>query len=228
MKKILLGITGSIAAYKAPFLIRQLFDHGYEVRVVLTSAARAFVTPLTLQALSKNPVYEVLLDPAAEAAMCHIELARWADTVLISPASANFIAKLAMGLADDLLNTVCLATTAPIMIAPAMNQQMWLHSITQENIAKLRVHGHTILGPAEGLQACGEDGPGRMLEPDEIVNCILAAGTAPILKNKRVLITAGPTHESIDPVRFITNRSSGKPSEAIDCWICRRNTRCYS
>lgn len=211
-KKFLLGVTGSIAAYKAPCLVRALKEKGADVRVVLTRSAQAFVTKLTMQTLSEHEVYDELLDPVAESTMGHINLARWADHVLVAPASAHFIAKLRMGLADDLLSTLCLATTAPISIAPAMNQQMWLNVATQENVQHLKQRGIIFLGPDTGIQACGEDGPGRMLEPEPLVD-YLAADL--FLKGKRVLITAGPTHEAIDPVRFITNRSSGKMGYAL-------------
>jgi phosphopantothenoylcysteine decarboxylase/phosphopantothenate--cysteine ligase len=214
-KNILLGVTGSIAAYKIPYLIRDFKERGYEVRIVMTSAAKEFVTKLTLQAVSDNAVYDELLDPGAEATMGHIRLARWADHILIAPASANFIAKLAHGVADDLLSTLCLAADVPIFIAPAMNQQMWKNVATQENMVTLKQRGIHCLGPAEGLQACGEEGPGRMLEPQEILDQYLALTCDLFLKNKRVLITAGPTHESIDPVRFIANRSSGKMGYAL-------------
>lgn len=214
-QKLLLGITGSIAAYKTPYFIREMVDSGYEVQVVLTESAKTFVTPLTLQTVSGHPVHEQLLDTEAEAAMGHIQLARWADTILIAPASANFIAKLAHGFADDLLSTLCLAANKPIWLAPAMNQQMWLNSATQENVTKLQMRGHRLLGPAAGIQACGEDGLGRMLEPSDIAKEILNANSERFLKGKRVLITAGPTHEAIDPVRYIANRSSGKMGYAL-------------
>ena len=214
-KKLLLGITGSIAAYKIPYLVREMVDKGYEVQVVLTESAKAFVTPLTLQTVSGHSVRDALLDPDAEFAMGHIELARWADLILIAPASANFIAKLTYGFADDLLSTLCLVATQPIWLAPAMNQQMWLNSATQENVMKLQVRGHRFLGPAAGIQACGEDGPGRMLEPADIAKEIFNSSEESFLNGKRVLITAGPTHEPIDPVRFITNRSSGKMGYAL-------------
>jgi phosphopantothenoylcysteine decarboxylase/phosphopantothenate--cysteine ligase len=216
-KRILLGVTGGIAAYKAAELVRRLIERGAEVQVVMTSAAREFITPTTLQALSGRPVRTDLWDPAAEAAMGHIELARWAQLVLIAPASADFLARLAHGLADDLLSTLCLATSAPLAVAPAMNHQMWRHAATQANVTLLTQRAVRILGPGVGDQACGESGPGRMLEPLEIV-----AGVAPALApaggplaDRRVLITAGPTRECIDPVRFVTNRSSGKMGFAI-------------
>lgn len=213
-KKLLLGITGSIAAYKTPYLIRELVDKDYEVQVVLTKSANLFVTKMILQAVSGYPVHEELFDAAAEAAMSHIALARWPHTILIAPASANFIAKLAGGFADDLLTTLCLASKASILIAPAMNQQMWLNPATQENLAKLKARGYQFLGPAIGIQACGEDGPGRMLEPHEIIEQLNFTQDL-FLKDKKILITAGPTHEPIDPVRFIGNRSSGKMGYAL-------------
>lgn len=207
--KVLLGISGGIAAYKAAELVRRLREEGSSVRVVMTAAARSFITPLTLQALSGNEVRCDLLDPGAEAGMDHIELARWADLVLIAPATADLMARLAAGLADDLLTTLVLATTAPLFLAPAMNHRMWLHPATQENLARLRERGVRILGPAEGDQACGEWGPGRMLEPLEILDALpLPAGTR--LAGKRVMVTAGPTREALDPVRYIGNRSSGR------------------
>lgn len=214
MRKILLGITGSIAAYKVPYLIRELCQQGDEVRVVLSKAAKSFVSPLTLQTLSNHPVYEELLDSETEYTMGHIQLARWADLILIVPATAHVIAKLAHGFADDLLGTLCLASSAPIVVAPAMNQHMWLHSATQENITLLKQRGVVFWGPDEGLQACGDDGPGRMLEPLELLNRLnlffLSAKPKKFLNNKKILITAGPTQEVIDPVRYISNKSSGK------------------
>jgi phosphopantothenoylcysteine decarboxylase/phosphopantothenate--cysteine ligase len=208
---ILLGITGGIAAYKTPDLVRKLIAKGANVRVVMTESAKEFVSPLALQAVSANPVSDNLLDKNAEAAMGHIELARWADKLLVAPATANFIAKLTHGLADDLLSTLCLATPAPILVAPAMNQQMWHAPATQHNLSILSHRGIRFLGPAQGEQACGDVGLGRMLEPHEIADLI--ATQAPIeqlLKDKQVVITAGPTREDIDPVRYISNHSSGK------------------
>jgi len=211
--KILLGVSGGIAAYKAAELVRRLREREAEVRVVMTAAARSFMTPLTLQALSGHEVRCDLLDPDAEAGMDHIELARWADLVLVAPATADLMARLAVGLADDLLTTLALATTAPLVLAPAMNHRMWRHPATQENLARLRERGVRILGPGSGDQACGEWGPGRMLEPGEILDALsLGAGSRRVerpLAERRVLITAGPTREALDPVRYISNRSSG-------------------
>lgn len=214
-RQILLGITGGIAAYKAAELVRRLRDRGADVRVVMTKAAQEFITPLTLQALSGNVVHTDLLDPAAEAAMGHIELARWADLVLIAPASADFISRLAHGRADDLLTTLCLATPARIALAPAMNQGMWRDVATQDNIALLHKHDRLIWGPAAGEQACGDVGPGRMLEADAIADLASKAFKTRLLEGKRVLITAGPTREAIDPVRYISNHSSGKMGFAL-------------
>ncbi len=212
---ILLGITGGIAAYKAAELIRGLRKAGAEVRVVMTEAAREFITPMTLQALSANPVRVGLFDPAHEAAMGHIELARWAELVLVAPASADFLARLTAGMANDLLSTLCLATEAPIAVAPAMNQQMWQAAVTQQNVAQLRNRGMATWGPAEGEQACAEIGPGRMLEPAELLQrCHDHFADGP-LKGVKVTITAGPTREAVDPVRFISNHSSGKMGFAI-------------
>jgi phosphopantothenoylcysteine decarboxylase/phosphopantothenate--cysteine ligase len=214
--RILLGVTGGIAAYKSAELVRRLRDRGAEVQVVMTAGARQFVTPLTFQALSGRSVRTDLWDEAAEAAMGHIELARWADRVLIAPASADFLARLAHGLADDLLTTLCLATDAPLSVAPAMNRLMWANAATQANVAVLRSRGVTVLGPAEGDQACGETGPGRMLEPAEILDAFAPRGAGNrVLAGLKVMITAGPTRERIDPVRFITNRSSGKMGFAV-------------
>jgi phosphopantothenoylcysteine decarboxylase/phosphopantothenate--cysteine ligase len=210
-------VTGGIAAYKAADLVRRLVERGAEVQVVMSAAARQFVTPITFQALSGRAVRSDLWDPAAEAAMGHIELARWADLVLIAPASADFLARLAHGLADDLLTTLCLASAAPLALAPAMNQQMWSHPATQANVALLAQRGARLLGPAVGEQACGEHGPGRMLEPLEILSHaapLLAVGGGR-LAGRRVLVTAGPTRECIDPVRFVSNRSSGKMGFAV-------------
>jgi len=213
--RILLGVSGGIAAYKSAELVRRLRDAGAEVRVVLTENAARFVTPLTFQALSGQPVRSGLWDEAAEAAMGHIELARWAQRILIAPASADLIARLAHGFADDLLTTLCLASAAPLALAPAMNQQMWAHAATQANVATLRERGVDLLGPASGSQACGEFGAGRLLEADSIVAEIAALHGPQHLAGVRVLVSAGPTYEDIDPVRFIGNRSSGRMGFAV-------------
>jgi len=214
-KRILLGVTGSVAAYKSAELVRRLRDAGAELRVVLTRGGAGFVTPLTFQALSGNPVHTELLDTEAEAAMGHIALARWADAVVVAPASANFISRLAQGRADDLLSAICLATAAPIAIAPAMNQQMWANAATRENLQWLSNRGITQFGPADGDQACGETGPGRMLEAEQIAQRVAGLFETGALAGRRVLITAGPTREAIDPVRYLSNRSSGKMGYAI-------------
>lgn len=214
-RHILLVVTGGIAAYKAPDLVRRLRDAGATVRVAMTPAATEFVRPLTFQAVSGVSVHVDLFDPGAEAAMGHIELARWADLVVVAPASADFIARLAHGLADDLPSTLCLATAAPILVAPAMNRLMWAHAATQANVAVLRARGVRFVGPDEGEQACGETGAGRMAEPPAIVVAALCAQGGDALAGLRVLLTAGPTQEPIDPVRFITNRSSGKMGYAV-------------
>jgi phosphopantothenoylcysteine decarboxylase / phosphopantothenate---cysteine ligase len=214
--RIVLGVTGGIAAYKSADLTRRLRERGAEVQVVMTEGAQHFVAPLTFQALSGRPVRADLWDPAAEAAMGHIELARWTDRIVVAPASADFLARLAHGLADDLLTTLCLATEAPVVVVPAMNRVMWTNAATQANVATLRSRGVEVLGPAAGDQACGETGPGRMLEPGEIVDALYASrkqGGA--LQGRKVVVTAGPTRERIDPVRFITNRSSGKMGYAV-------------
>ncbi|HTV52389.1 MAG TPA: bifunctional phosphopantothenoylcysteine decarboxylase/phosphopantothenate--cysteine ligase CoaBC [Steroidobacteraceae bacterium] len=215
-KRILLGVTGGIAAYKSAELVRRLTERDAQVQVVMTAGAREFITPLTFQALSGRPVRTDLWDAAAEAAMGHIELARWAELVLIAPASADFLARLAGGRADDLLSAVCLATAAPLAVVPAMNRLMWSNAATRANVATLSGRGVHLLGPAEGDQACGEVGPGRMLEPLEIAGQVahLLAPEGP-LSGKRVLITAGPTRERIDPVRFVSNRSSGRMGFAV-------------
>ncbi len=212
--KILLGVTGGVAAYKTPDLVRRLRERGALVRVAMTAGARQFVTALTLQAVSGEAVRTSLWDENAEAAMGHIELARWADKIVIAPATAGFLARLAAGMADDLLATLCLASEAPIYVAPAMNRVMWSHPATRDNVAKLVERGVRILGPGLGDQACGEVGPGRMLEPDHIATLLLASASG-ALAATTVLITAGPTREPIDPVRYITNRSSGKMGFAL-------------
>ncbi len=208
---VVLGVTGGIAAYKSPDLARRLRERGAEVQVVMSAGAARFVTPLTFQAVSGRPVREDLWDPAGEAAMGHIELARWAHLVLVAPATADVLARMAAGRADDLLTTLLLATEAPVAVAPAMNRAMWAHPATQANVALLRSRGVAVLGPGAGAQACGETGDGRMLEPAELA-ASAAALVAPAgpLSGRRVLVTAGPTRERIDPVRFISNRSSGK------------------
>lgn len=214
-KQIVLGVTGGIAAYKSADLVRRLREVGATVRVVMTEGAKQFITPLTLQAVSGNPVHDDLFDLKAEAAMGHIELARWADVIIIAPATADFMGHLVNGEAQDLLSTICLATKAPIALAPAMNQGMWRNTLTQENVTTLKAKGFHLWGPAEGDQACGDVGPGRMLEPLEIVDRaseLFAKGT---LAGKKVVITAGPTREAIDPVRFISNASSGKMGYAM-------------
>ena len=214
--RILLGVTGGIAAYKSPDLVRRLVERGAQVQVVMTPGAREFVTPLTFQAVSGRSVRTESFDADAEQAMGHIELARWADLVLVAPATANFLSQLAQGAASDLLTTLCLATAAPIAVAPAMNRLMWANPATQANVARLRERGIHVLGPGEGSQACGENGEGRMLEPLQVANLVwpIFPVNGP-LSGRRVLITAGPTRERIDPVRFISNRSSGKMGYAV-------------
>ncbi len=237
-KKILLGVTGGIAAYKAPMIVRLLKKQGADVQVVLSAGAKHFTTATTLQAVSGNPVRDTLWDDAAEASMGHIELARWADAILVAPATADVLARLANGFANDLLTTLCLATDAPITVAPAMNRLMWDNKATQQNILTLEERGVNILGPGEGEQACGEYGLGRMLEPEDIVQAFMhmpelsksglsdavsgldstlsaTKAYAGLLKGQSVVITAGPTREAIDPVRFITNHSSGKMGFAL-------------
>ena len=209
-RRILLGVTGGIACYKSAELVRRLKDYGADVRVAMTAGARAFVNPLTFQALSGNPVHTELLDEKAEAGMGHIELAKWADLVLVAPATANFIERLARGSGDDLLSTLCLATTAPVQVAPAMNQAMWSHTATRTNIDALKHLNVGILGPGSGSQACGDTGAGRMLEPLEILDLATGAFAKGPLSDKKVLLTAGPTQEAIDPVRYLSNHSSGK------------------
>ena len=213
--RVLLGVSGGIAAYKGAELVRRLRDAGAEVRVVLTENAARFVTALTFQALSGHPVRSSLWDESAEAAMGHIELARWADEVVIAPASADLIARLAHGHADDLLATLCLATAAPVSLAPAMNQQMWAKPAVQANLATLRERGVRVFGPASGSQACGEFGAGRLLEADTIVAELVAARGPRALAGMKVMVSAGPTFEDIDPVRFIGNRSSGRMGFAV-------------
>lgn len=231
-KRVILGITGGIAAYKSADLVRRLREAGADVRVVMTQAATEFITPLTLQAVSGHPVYrdwrgaqsdspdvpgnsETAANDPSAAGMEHIDMARWADAVLVAPASANFLAKLATGRADDLLSTMCLATTAVIAVAPAMNQQMWNNVATQKNLATLRTNGIHIFGPAQGSQACGETGPGRMSEPTELVVDLSTLFETGELDHLRVVVTAGPTWEALDPVRVLTSRSSGKMGYAI-------------
>lgn len=217
-KRILLGITGGIAAYKACELVRLFTKAGAQVQVVMTAGAQEFITPLTLQALSGNPVHTELLDPEAEAGMGHIELARWADIIVVAPATADFIARVTAGLGNDLLTTLCLASSAPLAIAPAMNQAMWSNETTQANLQKLielkgkKLH---IFGPDEGAQACGDIGPGRMLEPSAIATATAHLFEPGLLAGVEVVITAGPTREAIDPVRYISNHSSGKMGFAL-------------
>lgn len=214
-KSIVLGITGGIAAYKAAELVRLLIKAGIEVQVVMTEAACQFITPVTMQALSGKPVFKDMWDASIPNGMPHIELSRTADAIVIAPASADFIAKLAHGCADDLLSTLCLARDCPLLLAPAMNKQMWDNPTTQRNITQLNTDGISILGPGSGEQACGEVGLGRMLEPDDLFNLILGHFQPQILKGKKILVTAGATLEMIDPVRAITNLSSGKMGYAI-------------
>lgn len=214
-KQILLGVTGGIAAYKSADLVRRLQDAGASVQVVMTPAAQEFITPLTLQALSGHPVHTQLLDPEAEAGMGHIQLARWADLVLIAPASADFMARLSQGMGNDLLSSICLATAAPIALAPAMNQGMWHNPATQANIDLLIQRKIILFGPAEGSQACGDVGPGRMLEPLQLVAAAASLFVTGSLAGKKVVITAGPTREAIDPVRYLSNHSSGKMGYAL-------------
>lgn len=214
-KRILLGVTGGIAAYKSAELIRRLGDAGAEVQVVMTQAAQEFITPLTLQALSGNPVHTDLLDPEAEAGMGHIQLARWADLVLVAPATADFIARLVQGMANDLLTSVCLATSAPLAIAPAMNQGMWNNPATQDNIAQLQKRSVKILGPDSGSQACGDIGMGRMLDVMDLLGATGNLFLTGALAGKKVVITAGPTREALDPVRYLSNHSSGKMGYAL-------------
>lgn len=217
-RRILLGVSGGIAAYKAALLVRGLREAGAAVRVVMTANAGHFVGAATFQALSGEPVRSSLWDPQAEAAMGHIELARWADTLLVAPASAGLMARLAHGLADDLLTTLALASTAPLVLAPAMNKAMWAHPATRANVATLLARGATVLGPDSGDQACGDTGPGRMVEPAAIVAALAEAAPAPgagRLAGRRLVVSAGPTHEDLDPVRFLGNRSSGRMGFAV-------------
>ncbi|MCY3769167.1 MAG: bifunctional phosphopantothenoylcysteine decarboxylase/phosphopantothenate--cysteine ligase CoaBC [Gammaproteobacteria bacterium] len=213
--RIILGITGGIAAYKSPDLVRRLIERGAEVRVVMSRAAMEFITPLTLQAVSGHPVHQHLLDSDAESGMGHIELARWAEIILIAPATAHFMAKIVHGEADDLLSALVVASEATLAIAPAMNRQMWQNPATRNNLKTLVDRGVSIIGPGEGDQACGEVGVGRMTEPDEIAQQLLGDGIPQLFSGKKILVTAGPTWEAIDPVRGISNRSSGKMGFAI-------------
>ncbi|MFZ5636104.1 MAG: bifunctional phosphopantothenoylcysteine decarboxylase/phosphopantothenate--cysteine ligase CoaBC [Pseudomonadota bacterium] len=222
-RRILLCVCGGIAAYKAVELVRRLREAGAEVQVAMTENAQRFVGAASLQAVSGVPVRGTLWDEAAEAAMGHIELARWADRVVVAPATADILAKLAHGLADDLVSTLCLATTAPILVAPAMNNRMWLHPATQANLGTLRCRGVEIVGPDDGAQACGEFGPGRLREPPEIVRAVVDSFAArDDFAGRRVVISAGPTFEDLDPVRFIGNRSSGKMGFAVAAAAARR------
>ncbi|MBT3436499.1 MAG: bifunctional phosphopantothenoylcysteine decarboxylase/phosphopantothenate--cysteine ligase CoaBC [Oceanospirillaceae bacterium] len=214
-KHIIVAISGGIAAYKSAELVRLLKKSGAQVQVVMTSGATEFITPLTLQALSGNAVHQHLLNPEAEAGMGHIQLARWADALLIAPTTANVMARLAQGQADDLLTTLCLATQAPVLLAPAMNQAMWTDSATQANLQILAQRGYQVCGPAEGEQACGDVGAGRMLEPSQLLHALDKQFEQGLLNGKKVVITAGPTREAIDPVRYISNHSSGKMGYAL-------------
>ncbi len=214
-KKVLLGLTGGVAAYKAAELVRRLGEHGIDVQVVMTKAACGFITPATLQALSGHPVYTDMWDGRIANGMPHIELSRDKQVIVVAPATADFLAKAALGLADDLLSTLCLARDCPLIVAPAMNRQMWEHPATRRNVAQLKRDGVIVLGPDSGDQACGETGMGRMLEADELAEAISAFLEPKTLSGKRVLMTAGPTFEPIDAVRGITNRSSGKMGYAL-------------
>jgi len=214
-KRIVLGITGSIAAYKGAELLRRLREAGAEVQVVMTKGAQAFVSPLTFQSLSGRAVRTKLMDSEAEMAMGHIELARWPDAILVAPAGADFMARLVQGRADDLLSAICLASEAPLALAPAMNRVMWQALATRDNAATLQERGIRVLGPDSGAQACGETGEGRMLEPEAIVGQLAALFESAVLDGLNVLVTAGPTYEAIDPVRFIGNRSSGRMGFAL-------------
>ena len=214
-KHVIVGISGGIAAYKSVEIVRRLQDHGAEVRVVMTTASTEFIRPMTLQALTGHPVHTDLLDEDAEAAMGHIELARWADLLLIAPASANFISTMVHGGADSLLGAIYLATSAKVVVAPAMNQAMWSHPATTENIKILKSRDAVILNPDDGLQACGDVGPGRLQQPQLLVDQLVDIFECGLLAGKKVVITAGPTRESIDPVRYISNHSSGKMGYAL-------------
>lgn len=214
-RRVLLGISAGIAAYKAAELARLLVKDGAEVRVVMTRSASEFIGPMTLQAITGHPVRDALFDPQHEAAMGHIELARWADVILVAPATADFLAQLAAGMAHDLLTTLCLASTAPLLVAPAMNQAMWRHPATQANAELLQSRGVVSLGPDEGSQACGDSGPGRMVEPASLLSALRERFVPGRLRGRRVLLTAGPTREALDPVRFLGNRSSGKMGFAL-------------
>ncbi len=214
-KRLVLGVTGGIAAYKSAELVRRLREQKAEVHVVMTRSACHFLGPLTLQTLSGHPVHIELLDPDTESAMGHIDLARWCDAVVVAPASANFLAKLAHGIADDLLSTLCLAATVPIIVAPAMNREMWAAPATQDNRSLLLRRGIRFLDPAEGEQACGELGPGRLLDTPALLDGIAALFEKGLLSGLRVLVTAGPTREHLDPVRYLSNRSSGKMGYAL-------------
>ena len=225
-KKIVLGVSGGIAAYKTPELVRRLRERGAEVRVAMTDAAKAFITPLSLQAVSGFPVSDSLLDPAAEAAMGHIELGKWADLVILAPATADLIARVAAGMANDLVTTICLATAAPVAVVPAMNQQMYRAAATQHNLNTLASRGLLLWGPDSGSQACGDIGPGRMLDPLVIVE-MAATHFSPVkdLQHLNIMITAGPTREPLDPVRYITNHSSGKMGFAIAAAAAQRGAK---
>ena len=224
-RRILLGVTGGIAAYKAADLVRKLKDAGADVQVAMTESAQEFVGALTFQALSGRQVRSSLFDPQAEAAMGHIELARWPDAILIAPASADFLARLAAGMANDLLTTLCLATDRPIAVAPAMNRLMWSNAATQQNLATLRSRGVAVIGPGAGFQACGETGEGRMSEPLDIRDAMTRLFADGPLSGRHAVVTAGPTREAIDPVRFITNRSSGKMGYAVAAALSQLGAR---
>lgn len=214
-RNVLLAVCGGIAAYKSAELVRRLQDHGANVRVLMTRGAMEFITPLTMQALSGHPVYQSLLDEEAERGMGHIELARWADLLLIAPATADSLARLVVGRADDLLGAISLATPAPVLLAPAMNQEMWKDPATQSNVQTLAERGLLFAGPASGDQACGDVGPGRMLEPEAIAAAASALFSSGSLAGKQVIVTAGPTREALDPVRYLSNHSSGRMGYAL-------------